>query len=63
MSVPLHVLVRRSYLLTDSQIAFSLKIQSVSKNTIFCLKMIVKSGLEKMFLKFLYAECPKSQIQ
>ena len=29
--------------------------ESVSKNTIFGLKMIVKSGLEKIFLKFLHA--------
>ena len=29
--------------------------ESVSKNAIFGLKMIVKSGLEKIFLKFLYA--------
>ena len=29
--------------------------ESVSKNTIFGLKMIVKSGLEKIFLKFLRA--------
>ena len=28
--------------------------ESVSKNTIFGLKMIVKSGLEKIFLKFLH---------
>jgi hypothetical protein len=29
--------------------------ESVSKNTIFGLKMVVKSGLEKIFLKFLLA--------
>ena len=29
--------------------------ESVPKNTIFGLKMIVKSGLEKIFLKFLHA--------
>ena len=29
--------------------------KSVSKNTIFGLKMTVKSGLEKIFLKFLHA--------
>ena len=28
----------------------------VPKIDIFCLKMIVKSGLEKIFLKFLHAE-------
>ena len=32
--------------LTDSYIIFTLKMQSVSKNTIFGLKMMVKSGLE-----------------
>ena len=42
--------------LTDSYIVFTLKMESVSKNTIFGLKMIVKSGLEKIFLKFLHAE-------
>ena len=40
--------------LTDSYIVFTLKIESVSKNTIFGLKMMVKSGLE-FFLKFLHA--------
>ena len=34
---------------------FTLKMESVSKNTIFSLKMMVKSGLEKIFLKFLHA--------
>ena len=29
--------------------------ESVSKNAIFGLKMMVKSGLEKIFLKFLHA--------
>ena len=29
--------------------------KSVSKNTIFDQKMMVKSGLEKIFLKFLHA--------
>ena len=42
--------------LTDSYIVFTLKTESVSKNTIFGLKMMVKSGLEKIFLKFLHAE-------
>ena len=35
--------------LTDSYIIFTLKMESVSKNTIFDLKMIVKSGLEIFF--------------
>jgi hypothetical protein len=41
--------------LTDSYIIFTLKMESVSKNTFFGLKMMVKSGLEKIFLKFLHA--------
>ena len=44
-----------SYLI-DSYIVFTLKMKSVSKNTIFGLKMMVKSGLEKIFLKFLHAQ-------
>ena len=35
---------------------FTLKIESVYKITIFGLKMMVKSGLEKKNLKFLNAE-------
>ena len=38
-----------------SYFMFTLKMESVSKNTIFGLKIMVKSGLEKIFLKFLYA--------
>ena len=41
--------------LTDSYIGFTLKMESVSKNTIFGLKMMVKSGLEKFILKSLHA--------
>ena len=51
--VPLQ-LFNTSYL-TDSYIIFTLEMESVPKNTIFGLKMILKSGLEKIFLKFLYA--------
>ena len=40
--------------LTDSYIVFTLKMESVSKNAIFGQKMMVKSGLEKLFLKFLH---------
>ena len=40
--------------LTDSCIVFTLKMESVPKNTIFGLKMIVKSGLEKNILR---AQC------
>ena len=46
--------INTSYL-TESYIVFTLKMESVSKNTIFGLKMMVKSGLEKIFLKFLHA--------
>ena len=35
--------------LTDSYIGFALKMESVSKNTIFGLKMMVKSGLKILF--------------
>ena len=63
-------LVNMSYL-TDSYILFTLKMVSVSKNTIFGLKMMVKSGLEKIILKFLHVQAyffsskkfPKLQIQ
>ena len=41
--------------LTDSYIRFTLKMESVSKNTILGLKMMVKSGLKKFILKFLHA--------
>ena len=66
-----HVTFNTSYL-TDSYIIFTIKMESVSKNTIFGLKMIVKSGLEKIFLKFIHAgdyffltskKCPKLQSQ
>ena len=36
-----------TFYLTDSYIIFTLKMESVSKNTIFGLKMMVKNGLEK----------------
>ena len=42
--------------LTDSYIVFTLKMKSVSEITIFGIKMMMKSGLEKIFLKFLHAE-------
>ena len=41
--------------LTDSCIGFTLKMASVFKNTIFGLKMMVKSGLENFILKSLHA--------
>ena len=46
--------VNTSYL-TDSYNMFTLKMESVSKNTIFGLKMMVKSGLEKFILRSLHA--------
>ena len=42
------VLTRLKYL-TDSYIVFTLKMISVSKTTIFSLKMMVKSGLKNIF--------------
>jgi hypothetical protein len=51
----LHKLSINTSYLTESYIAFTLKMESVSKNTIFGLKMMVKSGLEKIFSKFLHA--------
>ena len=47
-------LINTSYL-TDSYIRFTLKMESVTKNTIFGLKRMVKSGLEKFILKSLHA--------
>ena len=47
-------LLNTSYL-TGLYIVFTLKMESVPKNTIFALKMMVKSGVEKIFLKFLHA--------
>ena len=47
--------INKSYL-AESYIFFTLKMESVSKNTIFGQKMMVKSGLEKISLKFLHAE-------
>jgi hypothetical protein len=41
--------------LTDAYIIFTFKMESVSEDTIFGLKMMVRSGLEKIFLKFLHA--------
>ena len=60
-------------------IVYVLKMEYVLRNNIFGLKMMVKSGSEKIFLKFLHAQtfsglliwfikaledfCPKLQIQ
>ena len=40
--------------LTDSYIRFTLKMESVIKNTIYGQKMMMKSGLEKFILKSLH---------
>ena len=41
--------------LTDSYIIFTLKMESVSQIKNFVLKMMVKSGLEKIFFDYLHA--------
>ena len=51
----MNIVLNTSYL-TNSYIVFTLKMESVYKITIFGLKIMVKSGLEKIFLKFLHAE-------
>ena len=43
-------------LCTDSYFVYMLKMEYVTKINIFGLKMIVKSGLEKIFLKPLHAQ-------
>ena len=50
----LQILCINTSYLTDSCIIFTLKMESVSKTTIFGLRMMVKSGLEKIFFKFLH---------
>ena len=50
-----HKKLNTSYL-TDSYIVFTLKMESATKSIIFGLKMMVKSGLEKIFMKFLHAQ-------
>ena len=40
----------------NPDIVYILKMEYVSKINIFGLKMMVKSGLEKIFLKFLHAQ-------
>ena len=47
-------LFNTSYL-TDSYISSTIKLESVSKNKLFDLKMMVKSGLEKNILKSLHS--------
>ena len=55
MSQERFVKVLNTSYLTNSYIFFTLKMESVSKNTIFGLKMMVKRGLEKFILKSLHA--------
>ena len=45
------ILTLNTTYLTDSYVVFTLKMESVSKNTIFGLKMMVKSGLEKFIFE------------
>ena len=40
----------------NPDMAYVLKMEYVSKINIFGLKMMVKSGVEKIFLKFLHAQ-------
>ena len=49
-------IVLNTLYLTNSYIIFILKMESVNKITIFGLKMMVESGLEKIFMKILDAE-------
>ena len=42
--------------MTNSTLACPVKIEYVTKNYIFGLKMMMKSGLEKIILKFLHAQ-------
>ena len=42
----------------NPDMVYVLKMEYVSKINIFGLKMMVKSGLEKIFLKFLHAQGP-----
>ena len=49
----INTFLKMSYL-TDSYIGFTLEMKSVTKNTIFGLKMMVKSGLKKFILKSLH---------
>ena len=47
--------ILRHFINMSSLIVFILKMESVSKNTIFGLKMMVKNGLEKNILNSLHA--------
>ena len=51
-TIPIVCLPRLTWLIHTS---FNLKMESESKITIFGLKMMVKSGLKNIFLKFLHA--------
>ena len=49
------VFVLNTQYMTNSTLVCPVKIEYVTKNNIFGLKMMVKSGLGKIFLKFLHA--------
>ena len=42
--------------MTNSTLVCPVKIEYVTKNNIFGLKMMMKSGLEKIILKFFHAQ-------
>ena len=42
--------------MTNSTLVCPVKIEYVTKNNIFGLKIMMKSGLEKIILKFLHAQ-------
>ena len=45
-----------TYYATDSTLVCPVKMEYGPKNNIFILKMMMKSGLEKIILKFLHAQ-------
>ena len=53
---PIQVLIAQH--MRNPGMAYILKMEYVSKTNIFGIKMMVKSGLEKIFLKFLHAQGP-----
>ena len=46
----------KTYYATDSTLVCPVKVEYGPENNIFVLKMMIKSGLEKNILKFLYAQ-------
>ena len=53
VKVLFYVKLQKVFYLNDSYFIFTLEMESVPKYTIFGLKIMVKSGLEKFILKFL----------